>query len=97
MDIDTRPRPLLDNFKTLGTALSTIGGFIAYLSTLGVLNADQLRESNAVIAIVPGVVAVIGGLLASFGVVKKSEPAVTPVADPAVVVDGRLVPLEPRS
>lgn len=104
MDISTRPRPIFEKFKSVGGALSALAGLVAYLGTFGVMTTAQTTASSAVIAAVPGVLTLLGALLASFGVVRTSEPLVTPSIDPRVVMEGtagkpdtlvRLVPALP--
>jgi hypothetical protein len=99
VDMSRRPRPLLEKLKTVGGVLAALSGLVAWGASAGLLTTQQSAASSALIALVPGVLTAVGALLASFGVVKSSEPLVTPTSDPRaeMVVDGRftLVPLVP--
>jgi hypothetical protein len=90
-----RPRPILDAFKTVGSAVALLGSVATALVGWGVLTATQGDAVTGLLGAIPGIVTLVTALLAAFGVVRKAEPAVTPVADPAVEVDGALVALIP--
>ncbi len=91
--LNTRPRPILDAFKSVGSAVALLGSITTALIGWGVLSVAQGDALSGLLGAVPGLVTLATALLAAFGVVKASEPQVTPVVDPAIVVDGELVPL----
>lgn len=82
VDISTRPRPILEAFKSVGSAIALIGSIVTSLVGWGVLSATQGDAVNGLLGAIPGIVALVTALLSAFGVVKKSEPQVTPVRDP---------------
>jgi hypothetical protein len=89
----TRPRPLLGKLTTVGTALSALAGLVTWAASFGLLTVQQEAATSILLAGVPGIITAVSGVLVSFGVVKSSEPLVTPISDPAIVVDGALLPL----
>lgn len=82
LDIRSRPRPILEAFKSVGSAVALIGSIVTSLVGWGVLSATQGDAVNGLLGAIPGVVALATSLLAAFGVVKSSEGKVTPVEDP---------------
>lgn len=93
MDISTRPRPILDKVKTVGSATAALGGLVTWAGTFGLLSVTQTAAGSALLALVPGFLTAVIALLGSFGVAKSAEPLVTPVIDPRVQVGGQLVQL----
>ncbi|PRY35338.1 hypothetical protein [Umezawaea tangerina] len=77
-----RPRPILDKFRTVGGAVAFLGTLVSAGATYGVLDAAEASATNAVLVAIPGAVTLVTSLLAAFGVVKTSEPLVTPVSSP---------------
>lgn len=91
-----RPTPLRDAFKTVGSTVALIGSIVAALVGWGVLSAAQGDAVSGLLGAVPGLVTLVTALLSAFGVVIRSEPAVTPVEDPAALDEfGDLVSLVP--
>lgn len=90
-----RPRPILAKLQSVGSVLAALAGLVSWAGSFGLLTTQQSAASSAVLALVPGMVTAVGALLVAFGVTKSSEPLVTPVSDPAIVVDGTLLPLAP--
>lgn len=82
IDIRTRPRPIMDAFKSVGTAVAFIGSVVTSLVGWGVLSATQGDAVNGLLGAIPGAVGLVTALLSAFGVVKSAEPKVTPVDDP---------------
>lgn len=84
MGINDRPRPIksaADQLKSwLGFATLIVGG--AAGAGINLLTDDQADAVTATLAAVPGVVGTITVLLTAFGIVKRSEPLVTPMEDP---------------
>lgn len=82
IDISARPRPILEAFKSVGSAVAFIGSVATSLVGWGVLSAAQGDAVNGLLGAIPGLVALATSLLAAFGVVRKAEPKVTPVESP---------------
>jgi hypothetical protein len=82
VDINTRPRPILDKVKTVGGAVAAIGGLVSWAGAFGLLNVTQTAASSALLGLVPGIVTAVLALLSAFGVAKAAEPLVTPMTDP---------------
>lgn len=91
---NTRPRPINEAAKSqqITTAVGTI---ITALAAVGVLTLDQSNALQVVLTVVAPVAAAATGVLAAFGVVKKAEPHVTPVADPRDATGAPLATPEP--
>lgn len=87
---ENRPRPVHEAAK--GQQLTTaIGTIITALAAIGVLTLDQSDAIQVILTIVAPVAAAVTGLLAAFGVVKKAEPNVTPLADPRDTLGNPLI------
>lgn len=86
-----RPTPLRDAAKSIGTIIGIIGGLVVTATTYGILSATQGNAIGALLAAIPGVIALVTALLASFGIVTKAEPLVTPVSAPRDDQGNRLV------
>jgi hypothetical protein len=82
IDIRERPRPILEAFKSVGSAVALIGSIVTSLVGWGVLSATQGDAVNGLLGAIPGVIALVTALLSAFGVVKSAEPKVTPIEDP---------------
>jgi hypothetical protein len=82
VDIRTRPRPILDAFKSVGSAIALLGSIVTSLVGWGVISAAQGDAVNGLLGAIPGVVGLVVALLTAFGVVKKAEPKVTPLSSP---------------
>lgn len=98
--LNNRPTPLRDAFKSVGSAVSFIGAVVVTLVSYGLLSDEQGTALGLLVNAVPGVITLVVGVLASFGVARKAEALVTPVSDPAALVqdeDGftKLVSLVP--
>lgn len=88
-----RPVPIRDAFRSVGSTVALLGSVATSAVGYGVLTMVQGDALVALLGAIPGVVTLATALLAAFGVVKVAEPQVTPISDPAVVVEGTLVPL----
>lgn len=97
---DDRPRPVKDAADELrawlGLATLLVGG--AAGAGINLLTDDQASALTALLAAVPGIVGAVTVALTAFGIVRRSEPLVTPMIDPRdssgaplVVVDGPAV------
>lgn len=82
LKLKDRPRPILDKFKTVGGAVAFLGTLVSAAATYGVLDAAEANATNALLVGIPTFVTLVTGALSAFGVVKASEPLVTPVEDP---------------
>lgn len=85
--LNDRPRPILEAFKSVGSAVAFLSSVITAAVGWGVLTAAQGDASVALLGAIPGAVALVGALLTAFGVVKRAEPQVTPNSDPAALVE----------
>lgn len=92
LDIEIRPRPILDAFKSVGTAVTLLGSVVTSLVGWGVLTQVQGDATTGLLGAIPGVVTLVTSLLAAFGVVRKAEPRVTPLTDPRDDRGAALVP-----
>ncbi|CAL9607984.1 hypothetical protein SUDANB95_05531 [Actinosynnema sp. ALI-1.44] len=88
-----RPRPILDAFKSVGSAVALLGSVVTALVGWGVLSAAQGDAVAGLLGAIPGVVTLVTALLAAFGVVRKSEGQVTPLSDPRDNDGTELVPI----
>lgn len=88
-----RPRPLADAAGLAVRVVGTLSALVTALAGAGiaVLSVEQASAVTALLGAVPGVVTLVGVALASFGIVKRAEPQVTPVADPMDNRGNRLV------
>jgi hypothetical protein len=95
--LDTRPRPLIDAFRSVGSTVALLSSVATALVGWGVMSAAQGDASVALLGAVPGVVTLVGALLTAFGVISSAEGQVTPVSDPARAAfpGGPLVSLVP--
>lgn len=91
-DTIARPTPLRSAFKTTGSAVAFLGSLVTFAVTWGLLGADQATAIDALLAAVPGLIGLATALLASFGVVAKGEPQVTPVVAPQDNQGNQLTP-----
>lgn len=93
MSDSTRPRPIRDAFRTVGSAVALLGSVATSLVGWGVLTATEGDAVTALLGAIPGVVTLVTTVLVAFGVVSRSEPLVTPVSDPRTDDGTPLVPL----
>lgn len=84
--LNVRPTPLRDALKSVGSTVALASSVATSLVGWGVLNAAQGDATVALLGAIPGVVTLVGSLLTAFGVISRAEPAVTPVDDPAALV-----------
>lgn len=98
MGINDRPRPIktaADQLKSwLGFATLVVGG--AAGAGINLLTDEQANAITALLAAVPGVVGTVTVLLTAFGIVRRSEPLVTPMTDPRDNDGTKLVSLGER-
>lgn len=84
IDINDRPRPIKLAAKDLAV---WIGGMVALLSTTAGLvpewfTQERVDALTALLNAVPGIIGLVGVVLTAFGIVRRSEPVVTPLVDP---------------
>jgi uncharacterized protein with von Willebrand factor type A (vWA) domain len=79
-----RPRPLAEAADRATRVIGTLSAFVTALagSGIAVLSADQADALTALLGAAPGVITMVGVALASFGIVKRAEPQVTPLESP---------------
>lgn len=80
--LENRPRPLLDAASVTSRVVGTVGTLVAMLVGWGVVSLAQQDAVEGLLGAVPGLVTMVTTLLAAFGVVRRGEPAVTPLSDP---------------
>lgn len=95
LDIRSRPRPIRDAFRSVGTAVALLGSVVTSLVGWGVITATQGDAVNGLLGAIPGVVALVTALLSAFGVVRAAEPKVTPLEDPVNDKGQALVAVQP--
>jgi hypothetical protein len=93
-----RPRPIkdaADEIKAwLGFATLLVGGLAG--AGVNLLTDDQASALTALLAAIPGVVGAVTVALTAFGIVRRSEPLVTPLSDPRDASGDRLVVVDER-
>lgn len=99
MDIDTRPRPIKSAADELKKWLSLATLLVGGLGGAGVnlITDDQANAVTAILAGIPGAFGAITVLLTAFGIVRRSEPLVTPLESPRSATGERLYPMGPGS
>jgi len=90
-----RPRPIKAAADELKRWLSFATLIVGGLGGAGVnlVTDEQADALTATLAAVPGVVGMVAVLLAAFGIVKRSEPLVTPLENPMNADGERLYPM----
>lgn len=79
-----RPTPLDDAASSVAKTVGTLSALVTALAGAGIalISADQASAVTALLGAVPGVVALVGTVLAAFRVRDVAKPEVTPVEDP---------------
>lgn len=79
-----RPTPLDDAASKVSKTVGTLSALATALAGAGIalISAEQADALTALLGAVPGVVALVGAVLAAFRVRDVAKPDVTPVADP---------------
>lgn len=95
VDINTRPRPVKAAADQLKAWLSLATLLVGGLGGAGVnlVTDEQADALTAVLAAVPGMAGTVAVLLTAFGIVKRSEPLVTPLENPMTSNGERLYPM----
>lgn len=82
LDIDERPRPLVDAATWVARVTGLVGTVVTALAGWGIVTAAQGDAVTGLLGAIPGVVTLVATVLAAFGVVRRAEPQVTPLSDP---------------
>jgi hypothetical protein len=82
LNIDDRPRPIYEAANSVGTANGVAGSLVTALAGWGIFTLAQGDALQSLLGAIPGLVTLVTTLLAAFGVVRRSEPQVTPLSDP---------------
>lgn len=93
--IESRPRPIKAAADELKTWLSFATLLVGGLGGAGVnlITDEQASAVTAILAGIPGAFGSVMVLLAAFGIVRRSEPLVTPLEDPRGASGERLYPM----
>lgn len=83
MNIDQRPRPVRDAAVQLKNWIGVLSTVVAALGASGALmSADQVTAVQGVLTAFLVLVPAVSTVLTAFGIVRRSEPLVTPMQDP---------------
>lgn len=79
-----RPTPLDDAASKVARTVGTLSALVTALAGAGIalLSAEQADAVTGLLGAVPGVVALIGTVVAAFRVRDVAKPEVTPIEDP---------------
>lgn len=94
--LDDRPRPVRDVAGSVSALVGVAGTVVTGLAGFGILTAVQGNAIVALLGLIPGLITGVAVVWSAFRTAAKSEPLVTPISSPAMVVDGELVPLAPK-
>ncbi|ANZ35520.1 hypothetical protein BBK82_04930 [Lentzea guizhouensis] len=92
IDINGRPRPILEQVKTVGSAVALAASVVTSLVGWGVFTAAQGDALTGLLGAIPGAVTLVGAVVTAFRVARAAEPFVTPVEDPRDDKGQALVP-----
>lgn len=87
-----RPTPVADAAGQVQRGVGLAGTIVTALVGWGVVTAAQGDATVGLLGLIPGAVTAVSNLLVAFGVVRRSEPLVTPVSDPQDDAGRSLVP-----
>jgi hypothetical protein len=89
-----RPTPLDDAASRVAKVVGTLSALLTAVSGAGIalITVEQASAGTALLGAIPGVVALVGTVIASFRVRDIAKPDVTPVADPRDNQGNTLVP-----
>lgn len=90
-----RPRPIKDAADELKRWMALLTALVGGLGGAGVnlITDEQADALTATLAAVPGIVGTVTVLLTAFGIVRRSEPLVTPLEDPRTATGEKLYPV----
>lgn len=81
-DYSDRPRPIKAAADKLSKLLGVAGALVTALVGWGILTGIQGDAVTGLLGAIPGIVTAVTTVLTAFGIVKRSEPLVTPMTDP---------------
>lgn len=88
----TRPRPILEAIRA-GAWKTGVGTLIAAAVSFGLLNSEQATLLDNIVAALATLITLVTSFVAQLHILGKSEPLVTPLADPKDQDGTPLVPL----
>lgn len=98
-DYSNRPRPIKAAASRLSAILGAVGAVAAALASWGGITAAQHDAVTGLLGVLavagPGLIAALVTVLASFGIVRRAEPLVTPTSDPRSAAGAPLVVRSP--
>ncbi|WP_181771299.1 hypothetical protein [Amycolatopsis pittospori] len=86
-----RPRPILDSIRS-GAWKTIVGTLVAAAVSFGLLNGQQATLLDNIVAALATLITLVTSFVAQLHVLGRSEPKVTPVADPRDNTGSPLVP-----
>lgn len=94
LGINDRPRPIKDAADEIKRWLALATLLVGGIGGAGVnlVTDEQANALTAALAAIPGIIGAVTVLLTAFGIVKRSEPLVTPLESPMTVDGHRLYP-----
>ncbi|WP_394360746.1 hypothetical protein [Amycolatopsis sp. SB7-3] len=87
----TRPRPILESIRS-GAWKTILGTLVAAAVSFGLLNSQQATLLDNIAAALATLITLVTSFVAQLHVLDRSEPQVTPVADPRDNTGTPLVP-----
>lgn len=93
VELVERPRPLAEAARDLSWWLGLSSFLVVGGGSFGLITAQQGDALTGLLGAIPGAVAAVLSVLSAFGVVRRGEPAVTPLSDPRDAQLRALVPL----
>lgn len=95
IDITSRPRPIKRAADDIASWLSLATLLVGGLGGAGVniVTDEQANALTAVLAGIPGFVGAFAVLLVAFGIIRRSEPLVTPLENPMTAAGEKLYPM----
>lgn len=88
----SRPRPILENIRN-GAWKTIVGTLVTAAVSFGLLNSEQATLLDNIVAALATLITLVTSFVAQLHVLDKSEPQVTPLADPHDQDGTPLVPL----
>jgi hypothetical protein len=87
-----RPTPIRDAASSVSKGVGVVVSFVTSLAGFGIITAVQEDAVTGLLGLIPGAVTQIGVVLAAFGIAKRAEPKVTPIASPQDNAGNALTP-----
>lgn len=95
--VPPRPRPILAAATQLKNWISVVSSIVAALGASGALmSAEQVTATQGVLTALLVLIPAVSTVLTAFGIVRRSEPLVTPMQDPRDNDGTRLVAMGDR-